>query len=93
MTLMTLTRHAPMPGRPLDVKTCDSPRTMIVLQTHAFGDGELMQPLPIGARQAHAERHGGPLPSFAPGWGPLPSCKARRGLIRRGRASAVGERG
>jgi hypothetical protein len=47
---MTSIRHAPMPGRPLDVNTCDSPRTIDFLQAHAFGDGELMQPLPQSAR-------------------------------------------
>jgi hypothetical protein len=47
---MTSIRHAPMPGRPLDVNTCDSPRTIDFLQAYAFGDGELMQPLPQSAR-------------------------------------------
>jgi hypothetical protein len=45
---MTSIRHAPMPGRPLDVNTCDSPRMIDFLQAHAFG--ELMQPLPQSAR-------------------------------------------
>lgn len=73
-----MTSHANA-GQALGGEHLGQPAQDELLQAYALGDGELMQALPIGSRQAYAQGYGSPLPSPAASGDPLTCLVSRCG--------------